>query len=434
MKNQQKVEAFENNYRGKQLMNRLKIMAAGAALAAVSGGAFGVNPVMPDLDPLGCAIFQCQRLKVCPDQGIGYLPACAAIVTARRHVFCQENEPLMLIQLFPEDATNSPLWVPGRSSVDKASRRDNIRKTRGIYNPKKLPDIVGASGSAVRDYPARLNVCLVVQPMPADNGTVSLYVRPDFALRPMVDCTMHNISIKRSFIRSVHINGSNASSLARVNEAPVDFALSNADFTAECPETFKMADDVDVTKMAACVSYFEVWGDDTGDDANQKKGFLTYHVLIPRGEAKKCRKSLQLAALKTQFDDHFGIFGAIYRTDAVGTAVLAANLKAVEANVEELKDELSTAERQETLKQIWEGLLATDSVAAYLAKELKGTGFSNVGVQLLMFSYGVTPEWVYARKSGGPECFMWAGICTGFAGLFGDDEGDAYVIPSADHS
>ncbi|MDR0744866.1 MAG: hypothetical protein LBE97_02845 [Holosporales bacterium] len=342
-------------------MNRLKVMITGAALAAASGGAWGIQ-LKPELDAAsGCYIWRALKAEAGP--GI-FFPAEAPYITGKVPVFSMEDTPLFLLRFDP--------------SIRADENNPDVRKQRGIYNPAKIGEVFGGGLSLSGK---NVVVHVVMQPFP-EHMEDGLYLRLDLACIPSGNSS--EVLKTLSFgITKIMRDGAvdadtKAAIIAQRNNQQITFAPNS------------LGQQIDVLKLdgvnvSANCKHLSFWS----YIASESNIFITYHWLINREDTMRLRVIHRLAFFAKEYQGSaYDSWSSIYASDALWKA----NYEAVCRSLK--KAPIADIASAENKKRAY-GILVADPGVAGFAKELNTQG--HVGI--LRFMWRLKDDFSYAAAS-----------------------------------
>jgi hypothetical protein len=359
-----------------KIKNRLKMVAAGAALATATGGAWGVEFAQAEVFPRGALSWDTSWLSI--GGGNFYVPLDTCICTGTEVVYNPNRPILSVFHLRPRSAATSAASV----EQDLNSHSYNRDKKRGVYDPSKLPQEFGLRESHNR--PKNFHVAVIFQYYPCENNTQDILIRPDFALCPSTDAAEQEINLTKIQLSLFYQDGepipedrlSDKAKAYKSTSTPLQFKINNSDFTNPTQSTkenlcvFK-AGQYDTTKHSTFTVYMQQ-GDPSDSDS---WGLLTYIYLIPDNPANNLKNAIKIFSIKNPADgQYFSSLAAIYKTDLQSTAVFVANLNTVIASTNPGTTLLSQDATYEQLKQAWAKLITKMPLLPRIKRSLESGG------------------------------------------------------------
>jgi hypothetical protein len=375
-----------------KIKNRLKMVAAGAALATATGGVWGVEFAQPELLPRGTMSWDTSWLSV--GNGAFQVPLDACICTAPDVVY-DPNRPILIA--FHLRAPTIADLASTTQTGDNASP-SNVRKQRGCFDTQRLPYDLNVPNN----QPKNLYVGAIVQYYPTDTNDQDILIRPDFAIIPATDAKTQTISLTKIKLGDLHKNGE------KVSPNPVIFDTyeSNNNKTLNIainPSEFHIATDSIRTNLCVyqanqydpqkdIISFSVYLQYETSDNSNSW-GILTYITLLPKEPADKIKKAVQLASIQRLADDkYFNTLAAIYKTDLTSTATFAANLNAA------LESQAQPPATSETTLQDchdkWQQLSSQDSILTAIKRLFDQQGGPRLITDLL---FVLEPDYTFTH-------------------------------------
>ncbi|MDR0552951.1 MAG: hypothetical protein LBG13_02570 [Holosporales bacterium] len=337
-------------------MNRLKVMVTGAALAAASGGAWGVNAVL-NIDSRGCCTWgSVGKLSGSPDGS--FIPYGMPFVTGSSFAFSQASTPIAILQLTRADKDGTGNMVNFNQNSENKSDSSLTRRERGYYLPARLPAEVQDAIRGAHD----VKVNVLVQYIEAQD----LFIRPETAFCPDFHTQGTYDGLELGIFGPSHVNAAynapiiDLQPISKLNK-PIQRISGNFDNSKFC-DTNK---GVQIAQRADLEGkkHFSFWSVLRTQDKRQT--FVTAHWIILNEEtAHRMKQQICLADLIIKYKGYYNgdglTFADIYNTNLKGRANLIAYCK--EIGVQPPSDNATTDELQSKWKQIIEGPGATASL------------------------------------------------------------------------